>query len=93
MSILSSCLVCALPSYAEETPIEGISSDPDSDMSSDEQVFAGLLNDGNRQTFSKMSSSQRQECLHMSELYNITGKSLSPDETVEKVSSLAENKT
>lgn len=75
-------------SFAAVTPIESIPSDQLSDMSSDEEVFASLLNDENRATFAKMSSSDREECMHMTELYNITGKTLSPDAAVEKVASL-----
>jgi hypothetical protein len=73
-------------------PEDQISSDPLSDLTTDEYVFAAELNDTNKQAFMHMTSKQRAECMHMTALFNTTGNTLSPDAAVEKVVATLQNK-
>ncbi len=87
-------LTC-LPVFSDSEgprPEDQITSDPFSDMTTDEYVFAAQLNDTNKQAFVRMTSEQRAECMHMTALFNTTGNTLSPDAAVEKVVATMQNK-
>ena len=84
-----------LPAFSDEggpRPVDQIPSDPFSDMTTDEYVFAAQLNDTNKEAFIHMTSEQRGECMHMTALFNTTGNTLSPDAAVEKVVATLKNK-
>ena len=84
-----------LPAFSDEggpRPEDQIPSDPFSDMTTDEYVFAAQLNDTNKEAFIHMTSEQRAECMHMTALFNTTGNTLSPDAAVEKVVATLKNK-
>jgi hypothetical protein len=93
LSALTS-LTC-FPAFSDSEgarPVDQIPSDPFSDMTTDEYVFAAQLNDTNKQAFVHMTSEQRAECMHMTALFNTTGNTLSPDAAVEKVVATMQNK-
>ncbi len=95
LALMYTAFLGCLPTvfYAEgPRPNDQITTDPFSDLTTDEYVFAAQLNDNNRQSFIHMTSAQRAECMHMTVLFDSTGNTLSPDAAVEKVLSTIQNK-
>ncbi len=79
-------------SYAGQSPVNELPPDPLTDMTSDEEVFSGQLNDQNQQQFAQMTSAQRREVMSMVGLFNDTGDGLSPDAALDKVVSTLQEK-
>lgn len=58
-----------------------------------ERVFASLLNDDNYQIFMQMPEDRRKQCIDMWQGYDETGEDARPDDVVDKVRAMMEEKT
>ncbi len=86
--VFLSVIMCGLSGsivFADEQPY--IDYNPEN-----EQVFASLLNDDNYQIFQNMPPERRKQCIDMWQGYSETGTDTRPDDIVDRVHTMMEEK-